>query len=122
MSDRIAVFSDGVIQQLAKPADLYERPDNAFVAQFIGENNRLHGQVTAMNGTTCQVQIPGSGPVRAMAGQCRFRRPGDHAVAAAGAGEDQPAGRQHAQSLQRRGARADLSRRSRAHPRLGLRP
>ena len=67
MSDRIAVFSDGVIQQLAKPADLYERPDNAFVAQFIGENNRLHGQVTAMNGTTCQVQIPGSGPVRAMA-------------------------------------------------------
>ena len=67
MSDRIAVFSDGVIQQLAKPADLYERPDNAFVAQFIGENNRLHGQVTAMNGTTCQVQIPGSGPVRALA-------------------------------------------------------
>ena len=67
MSDRIAVFNDGVIQQLARPADLYERPDNAFVAQFIGENNRLRGQVTAMNGTTCQVQIPGSGDVRALA-------------------------------------------------------
>jgi putative spermidine/putrescine transport system ATP-binding protein len=67
MSDRIAVFNDGVIQQLARPADLYERPDNAFVAQFIGENNRLRGQVTAMNGTTCQVQIPGSGAVRALA-------------------------------------------------------
>ena len=41
MSDRVAVFDDGRIQQLATPADLYERPDNAFVAQFIGENNRL---------------------------------------------------------------------------------
>jgi len=67
MSDRIAVFNDGIIQQLATPADLYERPDNAFVAQFIGENNRLRGKVTAMNGTTCQVEIPGSGSVRAMA-------------------------------------------------------
>ena len=65
MSDRIAVFNDGVIQQLATPADLYERPENAFVAQFIGENNRLRGKVTAMNGTTCQVEIPGSGSVRA---------------------------------------------------------
>jgi putative spermidine/putrescine transport system ATP-binding protein len=67
MSDRIAVFNDGVIQQLATPADLYERPQNAFVAQFIGENNRLNGRVTAMNGTTCQVEIPGSGAVRALA-------------------------------------------------------
>jgi len=67
MSDRIAVFNDGVIQQLARPADLYERPDNAFVAQFIGENNRLRGQVTAMNGTTCQVQIDGAGAIRALA-------------------------------------------------------
>jgi putative spermidine/putrescine transport system ATP-binding protein len=67
MSDRIAVFNDGVIQQLARPADLYERPDNAFVAQFIGENNRLRGQVTAMNGTTCQVQIDGSAAIRALA-------------------------------------------------------
>ena len=42
MSNRIAVFNDGVIQQLAAPTDLYEKPENAFVAQFIGENNRLH--------------------------------------------------------------------------------
>jgi putative spermidine/putrescine transport system ATP-binding protein len=67
MSDRIAVFNDGVIQQLAKPADLYERPENAFVAQFIGENNQLRGKVVAMNGTTCKVEIPGSGDVHALA-------------------------------------------------------
>jgi putative spermidine/putrescine transport system ATP-binding protein len=45
MSNRIAVFNDGVVQQLSTPADLYERPKNSFVAQFIGENNKLKGQV-----------------------------------------------------------------------------
>ena len=45
MSDRVAVFNDGKIQQLATPADLYERPENAFVAQFIGENNRFKTEV-----------------------------------------------------------------------------
>ncbi len=45
MSDRVAVFNDGVIQQLATPPDLYERPENAFVAQFIGENNKILGEV-----------------------------------------------------------------------------
>ncbi|MEA5161802.1 ABC transporter ATP-binding protein [Cereibacter johrii] len=45
MSDRIAVFNDGRIQQLAPPSELYERPKNSFVASFIGENNRLPGTV-----------------------------------------------------------------------------
>ncbi|WP_245235541.1 ABC transporter ATP-binding protein [Mesorhizobium erdmanii] len=67
MSDRIAVFNDGVIQQLATPAELYERPQNPFVAQFIGENNRLNGKVIALNGTTCTVEIPGAGNVQALA-------------------------------------------------------
>ncbi|MGH7185332.1 MAG: ABC transporter ATP-binding protein, partial [Pseudomonadota bacterium] len=35
MSDRIAVFDQGIVQQLATPDELYERPANAFVAQFI---------------------------------------------------------------------------------------
>ena len=48
MSDRIAVFDDGIIQQLAPPDGLYEKPDNAFVAQFIGENNTLIGTVKAV--------------------------------------------------------------------------
>ena len=39
MSNRVAVFNEGRIQQLAPPDILYERPENAFVAQFIGENN-----------------------------------------------------------------------------------
>jgi putative spermidine/putrescine transport system ATP-binding protein len=41
MSNRVAVFNDGVIQQMDSPSAIYEKPDNAFVAQFIGENNTL---------------------------------------------------------------------------------
>ena len=41
MSDRIAVFHRGVIQQIDTPAAVYEQPRNAFVASFIGESNRL---------------------------------------------------------------------------------
>jgi ABC-type Fe3+/spermidine/putrescine transport system ATPase subunit len=45
MSDRVAVFDDGRIQQLAPPDELYEKPQNSFVAQFIGENNTLIGRI-----------------------------------------------------------------------------
>ena len=58
MSDRIAVFNDGVIQQLDTPQGLYERPRNRFVASFIGENNTLEGVVEEMlpNGF-CRVHL-----------------------------------------------------------------
>ncbi|MDQ2089535.1 ABC transporter ATP-binding protein [Marimonas arenosa] len=45
MSDRVAVFDDGRIQQIAPPDQLYEEPENSFVAQFIGENNTLEGVI-----------------------------------------------------------------------------
>ncbi|MDR5905769.1 ABC transporter ATP-binding protein [Franzmannia qiaohouensis] len=57
MSDRIAVFNDGVVQQLASPDELYERPENAFVAYFIGENNRLMGEVSERLGDDCKVRL-----------------------------------------------------------------
>jgi putative spermidine/putrescine transport system ATP-binding protein len=57
MSDRIAVFNDGKIQQLATPADLYERPDNSFVAQFIGENNKLPGTIEELSGGKALVRL-----------------------------------------------------------------
>lgn len=65
MSNRIAVFNDGVIQQLAPPDDLYERPLNAFVAQFIGENNMLHGTVKSIDGEICTVELVDGGEVKA---------------------------------------------------------
>jgi putative spermidine/putrescine transport system ATP-binding protein len=57
MSDRVAVFNDGIVQQLAPPDVLYEKPDNSFVAQFIGENNTLHGTVTSVSGGECAVKL-----------------------------------------------------------------
>jgi putative spermidine/putrescine transport system ATP-binding protein len=57
MSDRIAVFNDGRIQQLASPSDLYERPDNSFVAQFIGENNKLSGTIEELSGDKALVRL-----------------------------------------------------------------
>lgn len=57
MSDRIAVFNDGRIQQLASPEDIYERPVNSFVAQFIGENNKLLGTIENVSGGRAAVRL-----------------------------------------------------------------
>ena len=67
MSNRIAVFNDGIIQQLAVPDDLYERPANAFVAAFIGENNRLEGSVDSIDGKYCNVTLTTGEKIRALA-------------------------------------------------------
>lgn len=61
MSNRIAVFDNGVIQQLSTPDVLYEKPKNGFVAQFIGENNKFSGKTTAIAGDKCTVEIDGGG-------------------------------------------------------------
>ena len=51
MSDRIAIFHDGRIEQLGTGEDLYERPTSLFVADFIGESNIFHGRFEADQGT-----------------------------------------------------------------------
>ena len=67
MSNRIAVFDDGIIQQLADPVTLYEKPDNAFVAQFIGENNRLNGMVESVAKSVATVKLDSGDIVKALA-------------------------------------------------------
>ncbi|MBR2574262.1 MAG: ABC transporter ATP-binding protein [Loktanella sp.] len=67
MSDRVAVFNDGRIQQLATPDDLYERPQNSFVAQFIGENNTMTGVVQDISDTSCTVRLDSGDVIDAMA-------------------------------------------------------
>ncbi len=57
MSDNVAVFDDGRIQQLDPPDVLYEEPRNSFVAQFIGENNTLDGVVKEIKGDACVVEL-----------------------------------------------------------------
>ncbi len=117
MSDRVAVFNDGAIQQLASPADLYEKPQNSFVAQFIGENNRLSGVVTELNGQRLPGEDRRGGRDPRPARQHQQCRRQDHLVAAAGAGAHQSHQRRLRQPVRRDGGGADLSRRP--HPRAG---
>jgi putative spermidine/putrescine transport system ATP-binding protein len=60
MSDRIAVFRDGKLEQTGSPLDVYHRPINRFVGEFIGESNFFAGRI---NSSDC-VELSGIGPVR----------------------------------------------------------
>ncbi|TAL93065.1 MAG: 4-aminobutyrate--2-oxoglutarate transaminase [Rhodanobacter sp.] len=59
MSNRIAVFNQGIIQQVSRADTLYESPCNRFVAGFVGDSNQFAGTVRAVDGDSCQVEIAG---------------------------------------------------------------
>ncbi len=59
MSDRIAVFRNGELQQIAAPQSLYDDPCNAFVAQFVGESNTLRGLISELRDGSCLVRTDG---------------------------------------------------------------
>ncbi|MCF6189939.1 MAG: ABC transporter ATP-binding protein [Cocleimonas sp.] len=65
MSNRVAVFDDGIIQQLAPPDVLYEQPENAFVADFIGDNNCLLGTVISEAEKSCVVKTDDGSEIEA---------------------------------------------------------
>jgi len=66
MSNRIAVFNDGKIQQISSPDVLYEKPNSSFVAQFIGENNQLKGKVKSLNGENCVITTESGDDIHAL--------------------------------------------------------
>ena len=70
LSDRIAVFHEGIIQQLDTPTNIYDHPANAFVAGFIGENNALPGKVLRIDGGQCTMELLGGTRVKATNGNC----------------------------------------------------
>jgi len=57
LSDRVGVMAKGVIQQFAKPEDIYRRPATGFVAGFIGRPNRLSGTVVSRQGAAGRVRL-----------------------------------------------------------------
>ena len=68
MSDRIAVFDQGKIQQLASPIELYERPRTSFVANFVGDNNLMAARVDMLGDDRhCSVVLEGGDKVNALA-------------------------------------------------------
>src|SRR5581483_7086484 len=50
MSDRVGVMSQGVLQQVGTPIEIYNAPVNGFVASFVGENNVFAGKVLSLDG------------------------------------------------------------------------
>ena len=71
MSDRVAVFSAGQLCQVAEPRRLYEEPDSLFVAQFLGESNKLEGVVKGRQGAQCAVTLAtGEQAIASAVGEC----------------------------------------------------
>lgn len=59
MSDRIVVLNGGHIQQQGAPTEIYDRPVNAFVAEFIGESNRFQGRLEPLDGRRSRLHFAG---------------------------------------------------------------
>ena len=94
MSDRIAVMSDGEVQQIGSPPDIYESPVNRFVADFIGETNLLDVDVHAVSDGMATLSLPGGHgftcPAAAMRGAGKGHlsvRPERIALCPAGSGD-----------------------------------
>lgn len=68
MSDRVAVMSAGRLQQVDSPIELYRKPKTAFVAEFVGENNRLPGKVVSVDGDQVVVDCGAAGQFRGQMG------------------------------------------------------
>ncbi|UIJ71085.1 ABC transporter ATP-binding protein [Aurantimonas sp. HBX-1] len=68
MSDRIAIFDKGKIAQIGTASEVYDRPQNRFVSQFIGETNLLEGRIDgAADGRIVQVVVDGGHRIAAAA-------------------------------------------------------
>ncbi|MCB1759487.1 MAG: ABC transporter ATP-binding protein [Gammaproteobacteria bacterium] len=67
MSDRVAVMNHGRFEQVGSPQDLYYRPGSAFVAGFVGDNNRWQGVIEQRVGAKVRVRTEQGLPVEAQA-------------------------------------------------------
>jgi spermidine/putrescine transport system ATP-binding protein len=67
MSDRIAVMSQGTIQQLGTPEELYRRPENEFVARFLGDSNLFVGEVCGESPDGIEIRLPDGQTVKVAA-------------------------------------------------------
>ena len=59
MADTIAVMNEGEIEQMGSPADLYDNPETAFVANFLGQSNLIKGRIEGTDGDNLVVDLYG---------------------------------------------------------------
>ena len=67
MSDRMAVMNRGIVEQVATPVEVYERPTTTFVAGFIGVSNLMPGTVRSLHGSKAEVELDAGVTVEAEA-------------------------------------------------------
>ena len=58
VADRVGVMKQGILEQIATPSELYERPQSAFVAEFVGLTNPISATVSAGNAEVLGVRVP----------------------------------------------------------------
>ncbi len=102
--DRIAVMNDGVVQQVGTPMELYERPANLFVANFLGTANILDGRLVDEGGRrwfeiAAGARVSVLGDAAVPAGSKLVFRPQHAGVAAAGTTSDLPGTVSHREFL-----------------------
>jgi spermidine/putrescine transport system ATP-binding protein len=76
LADRIVIMSDGRIQQIGTPHELFRKPRNRFVAEFMGSNNLFQGTVEALSGSELRVETD-SGQFSVPRSPERSCKPGD---------------------------------------------
>ena len=67
MADRVAVLSQGKLEQFGPPSDVYDRPQTLFVNTFVGSTNRMGGTVVAADPTGARVRLDAGGEIIASA-------------------------------------------------------
>jgi ABC-type Fe3+/spermidine/putrescine transport system ATPase subunit len=91
LSDRIAVFHQGVLQQYGRPREIYERPANLFVADFMGIVNRLPGEIVERRDGHVRVRV------------------GDHVLTAVGPAAAEPPAREVTLAIRPESVRLDTA-------------
>ena len=67
MADRVAVLSQGKLEQFAPPSDVYDRPQTLFVNTFVGSTNRMSGTIVSADTTGARVRLDAGGEIVARA-------------------------------------------------------
>ena len=79
IADRIAVMKDGELQQIGSASDIYERPENRFVAEFVGRANFLPGRVVSCERELVRIALD-AGITLSATDSAATLRPGDQAT------------------------------------------
>jgi spermidine/putrescine transport system ATP-binding protein len=74
MSDRIAVMSNGAVRQVGRPREIYDRPADRFVADFIGDTNFLPAEIIGREGESAQLRLASGKLVQAHANEAATGR------------------------------------------------